>query len=300
MKYITDKDIKNLFIKPAEYVNWVEEALKNKAESILPAKTSLKLKNNIFYNFMPCVLPYLKVAGVKVVNRYPEKTPSLTSNMLLYDLDNGNLKAVFDANYITTMRTGAVAVHSIKCFAKENISTIACIGLGSVMDSTIKILADYFSDKRFLVRLYRYKNSCETFIQANRFENIEYVIVDTLTELFRGADVIISGVTYQENDFAPIDTYSPGCLIIPIHTRGFMNCDCEFDKIFVDDYEHVRDFKYYDHFKICRETAEFVRGECEGRDNNFQKILCYNIGIGIHDVYFAEKFLRMINEDERN
>ena len=301
MKYVSDKAIESLNISSVKYVEWAEDVLKHKGECLLPPKTSLKMEGNVFYNFMPCIIPFLNRAGIKTVNRYPENTPSLNSNLLLYDLNNGILKGVFDANYITTVRTGAVAVHSIKCFAKKNFQTIACIGLGNVMRATIKILAEYFKEMQFTVKLLRYKTSCENFIAFNKYDNIRYYVANDIKDLlYGGVDVIISGVTYQENDFAEVDWYPPGCLIIPIHTRGFMNCDLVFDKIFVDDYDHVRNFKYFDKFKWCKETSEYVLNKCVGRESDNDRILCYNIGIALQDVYFAEKFLQEIDKHEKN
>ena len=29
--------------------------------------------------------------------------------------------------------------------------------------------------------------------------------------------------------------------VIPVHTRGFQNCDLFFDKVFADDTDHVKD-----------------------------------------------------------
>lgn len=36
----------------------------------------------------------------------------MMGDMLIYEADSGILKAVMDAEYITTLRTGAVAAHS--------------------------------------------------------------------------------------------------------------------------------------------------------------------------------------------
>ena len=43
--------------------------------------------------------------------------------------------------------------------------------------------------------------------------------------------------------------YRKGCLVIPVHTRGFQNCDLCFDKVYADDTAHVCGFKYFNEFK---------------------------------------------------
>lgn len=51
-----------------------------------------------------------------------------------------------------------------------------------------------------------------------------------------GSDVIISCITEAEGLICPDDKrFKEGCLLIPVHTRGFQNCDLFFDKIFGDD-----------------------------------------------------------------
>ena len=44
-------------------------------------------------------------------------------------MDNGEFLSFTDANWITAMRTSAVAVHSIKLLAKEDFKTIAMLNL---------------------------------------------------------------------------------------------------------------------------------------------------------------------------
>ena len=51
---------------------------------------------------------------------------------------------------------------------------------------------------------------------------------------------------------------------------------------------------YFDQFKSVAEVASVVRGEAAGRDNSQQRILVYNIGLAIHDIYFANKILSQL------
>lgn len=132
MRIITERDIEELNISSQEYIEWIDEALRVKYNSILPAKISIKQEGHKFFNVMPCIMPTLCAAGVKVVTRYPERNPSLKSELLLYNNESGELQAIFDADYITTWRTAAVAVHSLKMFVRANYKNIAFIGSGSL------------------------------------------------------------------------------------------------------------------------------------------------------------------------
>ena len=115
MKVISHEDIVKLNIPPEECYKWVEEAIKAKEKAILPPKISMKPYPGVFCNVMPSILDtsYSKYGGIKIVTRYPERKPSLESKVLLYDITNGDLLAIMNADWITAMRTGAVAAHSV-------------------------------------------------------------------------------------------------------------------------------------------------------------------------------------------
>lgn len=294
-KYIKDDEIANLKIDSSTLVDWVDECLRNKSSYDLPPKISIKKEGHIFYNIMPTVLENHNLAGVKIVNRYPNRVPTLDSKILIYDYSDGYLKYILDGDTITAIRTGAVAVHSIKLLAREDFNTITLVGLGKMMYATTKILFDIYSNKELTVKLYRYKNQAELFIEAfSKYKNINFVICDTYEEAMSDSDVIVSAITYAELDFCDEKCYKNGCLIVPIHTLGFQNCDLVFDKIYGDDYGHIKDFKYFNQFKQFHEVAEVLKDKSLGRSNNEERILVYNIGLAIHDIFFAKKILELV------
>lgn len=45
----------------------------------------------------------------------------MMGDMLIYEANSGILKDVMDAEYITTLRTGAVAAHSALVFGKKDL-----------------------------------------------------------------------------------------------------------------------------------------------------------------------------------
>ncbi|WBW98669.1 ornithine cyclodeaminase [Oceanirhabdus sp. W0125-5] len=298
MNIIDHQSIINLGIGTSEFYEWVEEMLINKETAILPPKISMKPTKHIFYNTMPSIIPKYNIAGVKVVSRYPNRIPALDSQILLYDLEKGNLKALLDGNYITAMRTGAVAAFSIELLAIKEYKTIAMIGLGNTARATFKILVDKNKDRELTIKLYDYKNRARNF--ANEFEkykNVRFEIYDSYDKVISGSDVVISCVTYAKGDFCSNHCYKEGCLVVPVHTLGFQNCDLFFDKVFADDINHVKGFKYFDKFKKLAEISEVVTGKKEGRKNEKERILAYNIGISLHDIFFAQKIYELIGDD---
>ena len=300
MKLITFIDIQSLNIPTQEYYRWVEEMIQHKEETVLPPKISLKPVDGVFFNVMPSIIKNKKCSygGVKVVTRYPERTPALDSNILLFDAENGKWLAYLDGNIITAMRTGAVAAHSIMLLAKKDYQTIGVIGAGNVSRATVLTLLDMNPNREFYFKILKYKNQAEDF--ANRFKeykNAHFEIVNDVHVVAKASDVIISGVTYAPKDFCNDEDFCEGVLVVPIHTLGFTNCDFFFDKVFADDYGHVCHFKNFAKFKKFAEIADVSKGKVPGRENNKERILVYNIGISMHDVNFAAHIYELLKDN---
>lgn len=297
MKVITHKEIMGMGISPETCYEWVEYVLRNKNSMKLPPKISMKMEGEIFYNTMPSILPGEGIAGVKVVSRYPERVPALDSQILLYDLVTGEHKCIMDGNFITTMRTGAVAAHAVRLFAVEDFQEIGVIGLGNTMRAAVKVLLALYPERSMKLKIKKYKDQHEEFIRSfEQYPNITFTVCEEYREVIEDSDVILSAVTYAEKDFCEDRYFKEGCCVIPIHTRGFTNCDLFFDKVFADDRGHVEGFKYFSQFRSFAEVSDVLQGKARGREHNRERILAYNIGISLHDIYFAEQIYRLSEE----
>ena len=298
MKIISHNEIINLKISWNEIFDWVETIITQKNKMILPPKLSMKREGGVFYNTMPSILPLYNIAGVKVVSRYPQRVPSLDSQILLYDLNTGKCKALLDGNFITAVRTGAVAVYSIKTFAKKDFKTIGIIGLGNTSRATIQMLLEVYKDNNFIFKLYRYKDQHLSFKERfKKYSNVKWEIYDTYDEVISESDVVISAITYTNDNLTKEENYKPGCLVVPIHTRGFKNCALFCDKVYADDEGHVKGFEFFDRFKYFSEVTDVVSGERKGRVNNEERIIVYNIGISLQDIYIANKIYEISNKN---
>ncbi len=292
MKIVSFEDIMNFNIDFKEAYNWVVEMLKNKESAYLPPKISIKPdeKPGVFYNVMPSVLPKENAAGVKLVTRYPDSSPSLNSLLILCDYQNGKPVALMDANFITALRTAAVAVHSIDLFALKDYKTVGLIGLGNVMRATLKVMASVFPDKDLDIKLLKYKDTHISFQEEFRdYEHFHFNVVDSYDAVVSDSDVVISAATYLGKDLCDDSCFKKGVTVIPVHTLGFTNCDLFFDKVFVDDIGHVKHFKYFNYFKSVAEVSDVINGRAEGRTDDSERIIVYNIGISLHDIFYANK-----------
>ena len=303
MKVISYNDIKKLNITPIQCYEWVEEAIKQKNNAILPPKISMKLDSEgTFYNTMPSVLFDAGYAGVKLVTRYKDREPSLDATILLYDVNTGENIAVVDGDWITTMRTGAVAAHSVKMFSKPDFKVIGMIGLGNTARATLDILVAVFPERNFLVKLMKYKNQHESFIERfsdkDKYGNVKFEVVDTYEKAIIGSDVVISAATFFGHDICDDTCFDEGILVVPVHTRGFGNCDLFFDKFYGDDTGHIEGFKNFQSFKSkFAEVSDVVNGKATGRQSDKERIIAYNVGISLYDIFFAGKLYEMAKND---
>lgn len=298
MRQISNQDIAELHITPTQCVEWVREAFCLKYEAQLPPKISLHPQGMDFFNTMPCLLPIqYDRFGVKVVSRIANRKPSLHSDLLLYQASTGELLSFIEADWITQMRTGAVAALTIKTLQNTSSQTYAFVGLGSTAHATMQCLQAILPHERHIkCKLLRYKDQAEIFANEFKADNITFEIVDSNLDLVRDTDVLVSAVTEMQELFCKNDfLYKEGILVIPIHTRGFQNCDLFFDHIFADDRGHVCHFKYFDSFHQFNEISEVLLGRVPARTSNKERILAYNIGLGLHDVYFANKIYERLS-----
>lgn len=290
MKIVSFDDIKNMNISPFDCFSWVDDIFYRKSEAVLPPKVSIKLDGNVFVNTMPTYLPYLNRFGVKVVSRFPSHAPAVQSELLLYDFNSGNCLALLDATWITAWRTAAVASLAITKLKKSNAKVFAFIGLGNIARATFAVLNTVLDFNNIEVRLLRYKTQAEEFI--DRFKDIpdlNFKIYDDVDKLISGSDVVVSSLTAADSILARDDSFDPGVLVVPIHTRGFQNCDLFFDRVIVDDVAHVAGFKYFDKFSNLAELSDVLHNPSVGRNSDSERIIAYNIGLAISDVYFASK-----------
>lgn len=299
MRIISNSEIEALHIAPAQCVDWVREAFLMKDNCVLPPKISIHPQGTDFINTMPCLLPeeYHRF-GCKVVRRIKGSEPSLKSELMLIDSTIGDMLALVDCNWITAMRTGAVAALAIDTLKRPDASIFSFIGLGVIGNATLDCLLAILPKKNYTFRLFRYKNHAEKVTErfSRQYDYVKFEIADTIEQWASNSDVIVSCITDAQGLIVEdIALFKPGVLVVPVHTRGFQNCDTIFDKVFADDRGHVQGFKYFSRFRKFGELSDILLQRIPGRENSRERILSYNIGLGLHDVLFASKIEKLLD-----
>lgn len=291
MKEVSFEEINNLGITPAECVEWASEVIKNKNNYVLPHKISIKYGENCYFNTMPSFIPEKNLFGVKVVSRIPKREPALQGDILLYNSESGDMLTFMDGTWITVWRTAAVAAITVDALKKPDAKSISIIGLGNIARAFVLCIDSIYKQKDITFKILAYKNQHNLFIERfTEYKNIHFEVYQDTKELIRESDIIVSCVTAKDDLFADESDFKKGVLVVPVMTRGFQNCDLAFDRIFCDDILHISEFKYFKQYKSVTEMTDvlndniFVRGGAE-------RILAYNIGISVQDIFYASKVL---------
>lgn len=216
--------------------------------------------------------------------------------MMLYNANNGELLALVDCDWITTMRTGAFAAVSAKALRKSDAYIYGMVGLGNTARATMLCVLEAEPEKHFHVKLLRYKNQAVLFVERFRdYDNVSFEILDDINEMARTVDVFFSCIT-SPNGLLVADesTFQCGVAVIPVHMRGVQNCDTTFDRVFGDDTDHVKGFKFFPQYNDYNEIREVLAGRDPGRRSDEQRIIDYNYGLVLHDVVYASKIFEML------
>lgn len=264
----------------------------------MPPKSRMSQSDGDYYNVMPAMYEKDNLAMLKMIGRHSikrgEHRSTMMGDILLYEADTGILKALMDAEYITTLRTGVVAAHSAMLFVHGG-GTIGLIGLGNIMTVCFMTLLSKLHNEgnKYPLTVKSYRHHDQEIRFAERFkiyENVHFEFCDSYEAVIRDSDLVISAVTRATENFAADDCYKEGVTVIPICTLGFQNCDLFFDKVYTDEIEQIRGFKYFNQFKAVYNVTDVLQKRAPGRTSSKERILVYNYGIGIHDLYFAKKF----------
>ena len=297
MKIITHKNIQDLNISPLQFMEWVETVIKEQETSVVPPKTKIYMQNNVSrFTTMPCYIPNINRMGVKIgASRFPGQEPAIDTSILLWDSNTGEMLVMMDAHIVTAMRTGAVAALSVKTLKiNKSCCEMGLMGLGVTSTAMMLCLLESSLNEHFNVKLLAYNGQEDTFRKRfEKFTNVTFTVVDSHEDLICDSDVVVSAITVATGQIGKDEWFKEGCTLIPIHTRGFENCDLFFDKVFGDVTAQISGFGNFSKFKSFNEFTKVLNNKCEGRINDKERILVYNIGMGLHDIYIGSKILEL-------
>jgi ornithine cyclodeaminase/alanine dehydrogenase-like protein (mu-crystallin family) len=270
----------------------VAAALEDKAAGRveLPPKLGLSPRPGAVLHAMPARAG--DAVGMKWIASFPENRarglPPTAGIIVLNDATTGIPQAVLDADWITTMRTGAVAAVAARTLARPGAAVAAILGPGRVGAAALQALRLALPGLR-TVRAWAPR--AET---ARRFAGEHHAEATTTAEqAVRGADVIVTAAPWPGGP----PHVEPGWL-----APGAFACSLDYDATFTPEAANAFDVRITDdvaQMDLARAKGSFPNWPrfselCMARRKDpDQRILCAALGLAIFDIAVATRILQL-------
>ncbi len=185
----------------ADVIDAVEKGwrLKGEGKVEMPAKIGIHPRKDCYIHAMPCWIGgEVDTCGLKWVSGFPQNIkkhmPYNIGLFILTDSDDGHMKAVMDANWLTTWRTGAASGVIAKYLGPEAPSTLAIIGAGTQGRINIRAMMSVYPGMK-TVKVYDVMpNQVATLKEqmGTLFPTLEVVGAQDVQSACADADIVIS------------------------------------------------------------------------------------------------------------
>jgi len=303
--YLSQKDVVDVGLTMKDAIAIVEEVLTEhglqKFEN--PPKPGIHTLEGTFIHAMPGFLPRKKAAGMKWVSGYSDNfqygLPSIMGLIVLNDDRTGQPLAVMDGGYITALRTAAVSGVSARYLAAENAGIIGIVGTGVQGRYNLLSLTEILPHIKKIKIFDTNQSMLAQFISAAKdTPSLNIKTCASVREVIESADVIVTATGHLEERVYKEKWVKDGALVLPVHTRGWEQAMLnQAEKLVVDDWEQFNkalggtDGYYAPLPEMYAQLGEVVVGKKPGRENDTERIINFNFGMAIHDVYMATEVL---------
>ncbi len=199
--WLSRADVESLGVTMRELMDEIEDgfAALGGGEVQLPAKIGVHPRPDSFVHAMPAYVGGdMDACGVKCVCGFPDNNrrglPTLSGVFTLLDADNGLVRTVMDASWLTAWRTGAATGICAKHLGSPETKSVALIGLGVQARVQLRALAEVFPgiDE---VRTLGHKPEHGPHFEADTAQlvpNARFVHCANAEQAVSGADVIVT------------------------------------------------------------------------------------------------------------
>jgi len=304
-----DREVRAL-LTMEDAIKAVEDVFKEKnlGRVQTPLKTFLFYeKYNGDHRFMPAYLEKLDIAGVKIVNTYPENRkkyglPTVAGIIVLATPKTGEILAILDATWITVVKTAAASAVATKHLARNNSETLGLVGAGLQAIAHLEAFAQIMKLKKVKVWS-RTSETAEKFLQkmTRQYSEIRFNMAKDVKEAVKDSDVVAT-ITPSRQPIVMVDWVKPGVHInaMGADAPGKQELDPEIlrkAKIVVDDLEHSSHSGEINvplaqglisEEDIYGEIGEIALGRKPGRTSPNEITVFASTGVAIQDIAVAE------------
>ncbi|PCJ57399.1 MAG: ornithine cyclodeaminase [Planctomycetota bacterium] len=313
--YLTQADVINTGLTDMEIIEKTKITLKAHGtnEYQMPPKMALYPVVDSFMHSMPGYVPSEGACGIKWAYCFPENgkrgLPQLSGVVVINCPETGFPLCIMDAAWITGKRTAAITAISASHLARKDTHEIGLIGAGVQGLEQLLFLPLVLPELKTIKITDKFKDSSlrlQAIIQE-KFPEINVVVKDTKEEVVRGSQLIVSAtiVLAQPNPGVKDEWIEPGTLICPIDRNSMWEWDTFLgvDKFVIDSEEEFNFFVSAGKLpkitpKIHAQLGEIEAGLKPGRENDTERILNLNIGMGIEDVVVGKEVFDLAQQAE--
>lgn len=319
MRILSRADIQKAITMP-EAIGIVKDAfmqLSNR-EATVPLRVSINVpKHSGTTLFMPAYLSRTDALAVKIVSVFNDnpkhQLPLIHAVVVVVDATTGQIVALMEGGYLTSLRTGAVSGAATDVLARPESRVAAIFGAG--VQGRAQLLA--VAAVRTLERVYVFdsvRESLEAFVQDMRGkpgipEDVR--VASSTAEAVRDADIICTATTSTKPVY-------DGALVKPgTHVNGIgsytpaMQENSETlvrraDKIVVDSYEAAlaeagdliipMEKGLITRASIYAELGEITGGTKPGRERDSEITFFKSVGNAVQDASVAQAILKRADE----
>lgn len=304
--YLTRQDVLDLHLTDDEITEMTKEGMiaYSTGNAEMPAKIGIHPLKDTLMHAMSANMKTLSSAGIKWGCCFPENMPRFgytqtTCTLILNDYQSGTAISFMDADYITRVRTAAVALLSCQKFARQDFKTMGMIGCGVQGKQQVAMVARAYPQIEKIYLYDRFESAQDALIaECQPYTKAEFVKSDW-EELARNSDVIFSAAYIPAVPNPQIkDEWLPkkGQTIIAsdCHTHYEDVSIKAADKYYVDSIEEHELFVTYGMYpwglpKITGETGAALAGMVPGRERADEFIFVNNVGMAVEDIVVARK-----------
>ena len=201
MLYINEKDIKELNLSWDYYINIIAKAVASmmKNEYTQPLKPYLRYKN--MENRIIAMPAYIggdfNVAGIKWIASFPNNInigiPRAHSVTILNNADTGEPLSIFNAAFLSIVRTASVSGLVIKEFIKARHPksvNIGIVGFGPIGRSHLDMAYEILGDKILNTYIYDINGIDDNYLKKYEDRNIN--IMNSWEDVYGKSDIFIT------------------------------------------------------------------------------------------------------------
>lgn len=311
MILLNKEDIKKVFtMKDAIESNKECYALDAQDKFVVPLRPVIPAENGNFI-FMPSYSSDMNAAACKIVNIFPGNSslglPGSIGQVMLFDGNTGEAKALLDGTYVTALRTAAASGAAFELWGREDAKIGAMIGTGSQAMCQLEAMltARKLDEVRVAARNFE---KTKAFVENASKEFADFgtkiVACEDTNEAVNGADLAIL-VTVSHEPVCSAEYFKPGCVISAVGAYQYEMQELDpavFDKcgkIYFDNMEAVLSesgdiLKPLDAGTLTKDQftgdiGDCILGNISGRESEDEIIVYENVGFGALDLVAAAK-----------